>query len=264
MVVLITSSYNSAIFPVTTGQEYQINYVQYRSPTFDRLNSSAEYWNLTNSDWQTVYDVPYVAEHGDLFLVYDGVQFDLDYGLQTAGPSNMSFQVPDCWLSETRNGSQAYIGGYRNQNGWIPGSGTCHNNSLPLPSLFHVRYGFGKRIAASSRIEISMMFMIIVIACNAMKAIAMLLTVLDNRSDYLVTIGDAAASFLDKPDPITKGLCVLSKNDMLIKFGHEKSKTVLDYEAEDLKIRLEGRWQVRQKRYISSLSRNRQFSGTLL
>jgi hypothetical protein len=217
-----------------------------------------------------------VSEHGDLFLVYDQIQFDVEYGLEQKAPSNMTFQAPDCWLPETRTGNQSNVEKYKSQNGWIPtgnwnqsdcnlgGDGVLYNVSLPFPSALHVRYGFGKRVTASSRIELSIMFMIIVITCNVTKAGAMLLTFLDRDSDYLVTIGDAAASFLDKPDPTTLGLCVLSKEDMLIKFGHGRSKAVLQYEAEELALRLDGRWQVRQKRYISSLSRNRQFSGSLL
>jgi len=56
--------------------------------------------------------------------------------------------------------------------------------------------------------------MIVVIIANMAKAIVMVLTYYKLREPTLVTIGDAVASFLDEPDPTTKGLCLVEKHDI--------------------------------------------------
>ena len=58
---------------------------------------------------------------------------------------------------------------------------------------------------------------VIVIICNAIKALCMFLVVLKADDYPLVTLGDAIASFLEHPDPTTKGMCLVSKQDVLAK-----------------------------------------------
>ena len=43
----------------------------------------------------------------------------------------------------------------------------------------------------------------------------MLVTLFGYRQEYLVTIGDIVASFLDDPDPTTKGMCLVTAHDFL-------------------------------------------------
>ncbi|KAL4943625.1 hypothetical protein BDV06DRAFT_234506 [Aspergillus oleicola] len=52
---------------------------------------------------------------------------------------------------------------------------------------------------------------LIVICCNAIKLICIVSTTRDDRDELLLTIGDALSSFLIRPDPTTKGFCLLSK-----------------------------------------------------
>lgn len=64
------------------------------------------------------------------------------------------------------------------------------------------------------RLQFSAGIMSVVIACNALKAVAMVLALFLLPEDPLATIGDAAASFLTDPDPNTEGHCLLSRSDM--------------------------------------------------
>jgi hypothetical protein len=57
--------------------------------------------------------------------------------------------------------------------------------------------------------------MVIVIVCNATKLSTMLWIVSVERKDYIVILGDGAASFLGTPDPSTERLCVLSKPELV-------------------------------------------------
>ncbi|RAK96220.1 uncharacterized protein BO80DRAFT_429210 [Aspergillus ibericus CBS 121593] len=55
---------------------------------------------------------------------------------------------------------------------------------------------------------------IAVILCNLTKVICMVLTARVERTDLMLTVGDALASFLTRPDPTTRGRCLLSHADM--------------------------------------------------
>ncbi|PYI07679.1 hypothetical protein BO78DRAFT_428803 [Aspergillus sclerotiicarbonarius CBS 121057] len=55
---------------------------------------------------------------------------------------------------------------------------------------------------------------IAVIICNITKVICMALTARVKRTDLMLTVGDALASFLTRPDPTTLGRCLLSHADM--------------------------------------------------
>ncbi|KAL9106846.1 MAG: hypothetical protein Q9227_008179 [Pyrenula ochraceoflavens] len=56
--------------------------------------------------------------------------------------------------------------------------------------------------------------MIIVIICNACKVFAMMVTLLSGFRNPLVTVGDAAASFLSDSDAHTERLCLIQKGDI--------------------------------------------------
>lgn len=53
-----------------------------------------------------------------------------------------------------------------------------------------------------------------VIFCNAAKVCCMFLTAHDERREIFLTVGDAVSSFMDKPDTMTQGNCLLSKFDI--------------------------------------------------
>ncbi|PYI20410.1 hypothetical protein BO99DRAFT_357913 [Aspergillus violaceofuscus CBS 115571] len=55
---------------------------------------------------------------------------------------------------------------------------------------------------------------IAVIICNAIKLSCMILSVGVRRRDLFLTVGDALASFLTRPDPTTRGQCLLSRAEV--------------------------------------------------
>lgn len=55
---------------------------------------------------------------------------------------------------------------------------------------------------------------LVVILCNTAKVVCMFLTARDNRKEILLTVGDAIASFLNRPDPHTAGWCLMSKSNI--------------------------------------------------
>jgi hypothetical protein len=61
------------------------------------------------------------------------------------------------------------------------------------------------------KLQFSTMILQIIIMCHAVKAICMILMLLDRKFIPLVAIGDAVDSFLLKPDPNTAGICYADK-----------------------------------------------------
>jgi hypothetical protein len=57
----------------------------------------------------------------------------------------------------------------------------------------------------------SVIFLGIVVAFNALKAVFLFITALKMNQKSLVTVGDAIESFLDRPDPSTAGYCLLTR-----------------------------------------------------
>ena len=80
-----------------------------------------------------------------------------------------------------------------------------------------VSYCLGSKVQARCTVELIPTFLYIVIACNAIKAVALFCMVY-LKLDPLLTIGEAVGSFLDSPDPTTEGSGALSAKDVHGKF----------------------------------------------
>ncbi|KAL3472966.1 hypothetical protein BJX99DRAFT_249257 [Aspergillus californicus] len=84
---------------------------------------------------------------------------------------------------------------------------------------------------------------LIVIGCNLIKLLCTLFTARDSREDVFLTMGDAIASFLSRPDKTTEGACLLSKtlvdkNTQGWRKSRGKSRGPLDIQADQLKLPL--------------------------
>jgi hypothetical protein len=70
----VLSSYNSAIFGVTAGQDYYIHIVNGTDiSTLDGIKSGKKL--LTLNSWQSLYDTKYVPDAGNLWVVADSASF---------------------------------------------------------------------------------------------------------------------------------------------------------------------------------------------
>ncbi|OCK73822.1 hypothetical protein K432DRAFT_472278 [Lepidopterella palustris CBS 459.81] len=205
--------YNAAIFKVTTGNQYNAYFINgANSSATTSLNSTMH--NFTNHDWGKVYDAQYVSETSDIYLVVDQVSYSVEYLSSDPVEHNITemphpvFIDPPTTLFQLVNFSDGHW--------YVPDWYTVkdkNDNLRTVPNLtrtYHIQYAFAKPVdqTITSKVQIGLVFMIIVIVCNAVKALAMFLTFLDHRPQYLVTSGDALASFLSRPDPTTLGCCL--------------------------------------------------------
>ncbi len=74
-----------------------------------------------------------------------------------------------------------------------------------------IQYCLTKPDEEHCRLQFSLAIMIIVITCNLLKTICMSIIAWKQDREPLVTLGDAVASFLDRPDMTTKGNCIVGK-----------------------------------------------------
>lgn len=64
-------------------------------------------------------------------------------------------------------------------------------------------------------IIVSVYFLVTVIVCNFCKAAVMAIVLLVDSSTRLVTLGDAASSYLERPEALTHGKSLSSKPGLL-------------------------------------------------
>ncbi|KAE8393580.1 hypothetical protein BDV23DRAFT_170029 [Aspergillus alliaceus] len=89
---------------------------------------------------------------------------------------------------------------------------TCPGDAGMLLSqqYYSIDYCLSEKVEEHCRLMYSPLICVIIIACNATKAVCMLFTLRLRREDLLFTIGDAIASFLKHPDTTTLGRYTVS------------------------------------------------------
>jgi hypothetical protein len=260
---LTGSSYNAAIFKVITSNEWVITLLDIRSNQYNAMKeatmadpNTSLYWHMGKINWIQPYNKKYVSDRGDLYLIIDRIAFD------TSQPYNQTWQ-PDDLSFRTRNIAFSLRDLTLESTDWLV---------LPLPEVsryvprsVHVAEAFSKKVDSQSRVQISLYFMIIVLIFNTLKLTIMALVLLTDRSAYLVTFGDAVASFLKRPDPYTDRMCMLGKEELFTKMGLPPLHPVLtEEEANDLRQRLMGTWLPRPRSYMFSINRHGKVVYTML
>lgn len=77
-----------------------------------------------------------------------------------------------------------------------------------------VDYCLAHKVPQHCIVQYSLGILVSVIVANAVKCAAMLATLLKRHDPTFVTIGDAIASYLERPDKSTKGRCFMSREDV--------------------------------------------------
>jgi hypothetical protein len=227
--------------------------------------------NLTNDVWRRIYGTKYVSEHGDLYLVMDMYAFESSQNSVTLSISK--YYPLDIYGNEDNFRNITSDGGL--SGGWInhrnfakmalsDNNATYYNEKLG-PLRAHVTHGIAKKVSPESRLQISLVFMLVVIAFNFFKLAIMTWVLYTDRSTYIVTLGDAAASFLERPDPVTQHQCMLGKDEMLLRLGYSSYMPPGSWEEQEtLSLRSQGMWLPQRRECFLVLSRDRQIFFGLL
>jgi hypothetical protein len=120
------------------------------------------------------------------------------------------------------------------QNSWVCGTSLGDNMTLvPLPisdfdcsisvalsndSWFMadqpVEYCLSEAVPDICRLQFAVPIMVVVLSCNFVKLLCMVFTVWRCKEFSMVTLGDAVGSFLEMPDPYTRGMCTVTKKEI--------------------------------------------------
>ena len=223
----------------------------YNSPTLTALEGTLqEYSNnhmslvkLRNKECVAAYTAPIISTYSDVFLIssdlnatsslllaYLGadsplIQKSLE-AMKLDGGSDYqkyedshTFSVILCWITLLGCDDAGVIANPKNMSfnvSLLPLENIDHALGLeltnnPNPPLSYIDYCLSKPVAEHCKLQFSVTIMIIVIICNMIKTIAM--TTISWRQDPepLVTLGDAIASFLYRPDVTTKRNCIAGR-----------------------------------------------------
>ncbi|KAL4886593.1 hypothetical protein BJY04DRAFT_213349 [Aspergillus karnatakaensis] len=72
-----------------------------------------------------------------------------------------------------------------------------------------------KQVEAHCDLYLNLPVCFAVITCNMVKLVCMYIAAKARHNEVFLTVGDAVASFLDHPDAITKGQCLLSRSQLV-------------------------------------------------
>lgn len=243
--------YNSAVFSTLASQEYSAvavvpevihgGAVDWSTPGLQGFNNSSSWTKLDNTACIKAYAQPFVSAYGDLLLISSSLSLNA---------SNSAVLVVDNGNQQTlewmcSNGPPCNINILLSSaNNWII-------NGFPEPAgyqEFAVQYCLSEPKEEHCQMQFSVAIMGIVIVCNLMKAVCMLLALTRQRSQPLVTLGDAIETFLQRADPATAGMCLADKSGFTSRTWSLRPRE----------------WNVQQRRWFSSASMKRWLACNIL
>ena len=137
------------------------------------------------ADSQFISELKYEYENRNIFCLLELI-CDHDYGAVT-NPQNLSFHTSDLlWSSDG------------------------HVNGTTL-GLSYIDYCLSKPVVEHCKLQLSVTIMIVVIICNMIKTACTITILWKQDPEPLVTLGDAIASFLDRPDVTTQRNCMAGR-----------------------------------------------------
>lgn len=218
--------YNSVVFSTLSAQEYSVfaasvgfvndATLNWNSPTnftntgpygtMQHFQNASRWQKLDNRDCIKAYGQSFVSAHGDLIVISPAVNATEKIVTLMNGPASSLGDTS--WMCGYDDEVDCSVNAVLDQaaNWTIPDQSTEFQ-----PTYFLVQYCLSQPVEEECRVQISLIILGIVIACNATKALCMLLTIRHQKSQPLVTLGDAIESFLQEPDPTTEGMCLAGK-----------------------------------------------------
>ncbi|XP_014550275.1 hypothetical protein COCVIDRAFT_115896 [Bipolaris victoriae FI3] len=259
--------YNSAAIFIASTNLCSVYVLNVTSPQWQDVLSSPNYTALSNLQWQKAYQSQLI-DYGDLYLAINQTALKAADG-DTEHPT-LSFDSNYTWVMQ--NISRAFVRKLilnetdksilsRNRINMTAFNSDGVGNE---PYYGQVTAARARIVSSRSRIQISLCFLIIVIISNAIKLATMLWVLFYEEPEFLVTLGDAATSFLKSPDPQTEGVCVYSREAILIEHGSGSKKSKQGNLLEDITHDSYGTWRERYHSYSLSLGRDREVGSSFM
>jgi len=248
-ILLTANSYNAAIFKIITVSEYKVVLLENESSSVDTIIPFGVE-RLDNSQWASVHRSGNITRYGDLYLIVDEGSYTPWQKLK-----NINFDFADYFPMNLTGSVPAESGSV---HGWSDFSWLADKSKIPenittvRPYRLHVKEAYATNGEHQSRIQISLPFMLVVVFFNFFKLVVMLGILMRDQSEYIVTLGDTASSYLENPEDLTKGRSTLEMDQMIRSFGAGLA------DASEARV-----WQPRRRRYYSSIGYDKALSATI-
>ena len=261
--------YNSAVFSTLAAVEYTVyagsndlvagTNVNWSSPiigptpghTLQELRNASSWQRLSNAECISAYGRPFVSSHGDLLAVSpdlntsDPALYIADMSTDLAGSNGLPYD----WICASVSSSNCSINTIlKTATSWSLQNVTSTSEALKNgvypttnPPNIAVDHCLSVPVEERCRLQFSLVIMGVVIFCNLVKATCMFLTLFYHKSQPLVTLGDAIASFLQHRDPTTENMCLADKKTFI----------------EDQWNYAGGPWQAKRHKWFSGASKRR-------
>jgi hypothetical protein len=158
--------------------------------------------SLQMSDLKSIYATDYASRYGNLHLGIDMIAFNM------SNNSSRHFSFLS-YLPRSLDSSNFSKLESPTIDGWAPFTWLDPSADFTLPILIHVKESYTTNFGRDSEIHMSLYFIIVVLVSNLIKLAIMVYTLQSQGLEPLVTLGDAAASFLQRPEVLTDGKCSL-------------------------------------------------------
>jgi hypothetical protein len=129
---------------------------------------------------------------------------ELDYDFNNPGILRSGQWSPTSWMCRATD----VIAGQTCISGKNP---KAPDPWLVTPRNFEVDHCLSQNTSEQCRLQYSFKILLIVIVCDIAKVLAMSATLFMVSERPLATLGDAIASFLERPDPYTRGCCLMQQ-----------------------------------------------------
>lgn len=187
----------------------------------DKFNGGLPHTNKTAEECFKVYSNQYISEVGDLLLVQDEVVWHnpthwttewMNATFYTWARVNYTYSTTDA-LPFASSPSAYPSNGWRCPSRNVTNCDTSNQAEVPDASQWapyggRVKYCLVEKVDENCKLQFSLIIALAVLVCNAVKLLCMVFILWRCEGKYLVTLGDAIASFLEEPDPETKGRCL--------------------------------------------------------
>jgi len=175
------------------------------------VRNSSAWQRLDSTDCITAYGTAFVSDWRDLILITNdqgnATNNTVFYTDMITYDSGGGSNLPYYWICTDAHPSDRYnyqcdvAKARKNVTEWTVGR-------------HKIDHCLAQPVEPHCKLQFSLGILIAVIACNAVKSLAMFWTLKRQKDVTLVTIGDAVASYLDEPDELTKGRCLMGKVDV--------------------------------------------------
>ena len=198
----------------------------------DYNNNQTSFVKLENKKCVETYTAPIISANSDLLLVSSDLHATNSLLSWYLGADSQL--INDVNIQLTGGGKMQMSNGYDASNIFCLLSSACDDtgavtnpqnlsfSTSDLQSSYNqlkgttlglssIDYCLSKPVVEHCKLQLSVTIMIVVISCNMIKTVCMTTVLWKQDSEPLVTLGDAIASFLDRPDVTTKQNCVAGR-----------------------------------------------------